>query len=686
MGALSARLIRRQLEPLARLVEGTRRLAQRDFDTPVAIAGNDEFALLGASFNRMADGLRRQFGALETLADIDRLLLRSPGLEPILDTVLPRIAEVLGCRSVSVLLIDPDADDHARAYDHRRDEGRHAAVRRIAADVTALRALLDGTPGISVSAAELRAAPVISASGDSQSQHFRLCALRHDERLSGFLCIGFDAEPGAEAATPVRADDFADRLSVVLTNLERTDRLYEQANFDPLTGLANRQMFRDELGTRLADPRANGALLYIDLDHFKNVNDSGGHSVGDELLCVVARRLQGCVETGDMVARLGGDEFAVVTAGSVDGGAARTMAQRLLLAVREPLLLSGREYRVEASIGITLFPGDGRSIETLLKCSDIAMYRAKESGRGQAVFFEPAMQERMEARARLESGLYRTLERGEFALHYQPIVDVGGGEAHGVEALLRWPRSDGGSSYSPAAFVPVAEESGLIVAIGAWVLRSACTQFAQWRAQGAPVRFVSVNVSVRQLRDAGLYEQVVATLTRCGMQPGELHLEITEGVLADGERVAANLARLAELGVHLALDDFGTGFSSLSYLRRFPIHSVKIDRSFITGIPQEVGACRLAESIIAMSSAIEKQVVAEGVETEEQMRFLQSAGCHFIQGFLLGRPMEATDIPGFLQRLERLRASASDPELEETARMRRAELSPRKKKKSSAAS
>jgi EAL domain-containing protein (putative c-di-GMP-specific phosphodiesterase class I) len=279
------------------------------------------------------------------------------------------------------------------------------------------------------------------------------------------------------------------------------------------------------------------------------------------------------------------------------------------------------------------------------------MYRAKESGRGQAVFFEPEMQERMQARASLETGLYRALEREEFKLLYQPIVDSGARKMPGVEALIRWPSAPDGHGDSPAAFVPVAEESDLIVGVGEWVLRTACRQFNAWRLDDVDLKYVSVNVSARQLRQANFVELVLSTLKTCNMRPEELHLEITEGVLADGPAIARTLDELAVHGVHLALDDFGTGYSSLSYLRNFPIHSVKIDRSFITEIPRSPAACRLVESIIAMTAVLEKHVVAEGVETEAQLRFLQEAGCGSIQGYLFGRPMEAVDIPGFARRI-----------------------------------
>ncbi len=650
---LSLRLIRRQLRPLELLVDATQKVSRLEFTETVELVGTDEFADLARSFNGMTEHLRMQFSALEALSGIDRMLLHSHGLEPILDSVLPRIAEILNCRSVSVLLSSVDAVDQGRSYDYLRNRDQRLPVRRLTTEITTLRLATAGNASIEIQASDMRVRTFLAPLIEAGAQRFRICALREGERICGFLGVGYAEMPDAACAAVVRIEDFADRMSVVLANLERTERLYEQAHFDPLTQLPNRQHFRDKLNQHLARSSTHdepGALLYIDLDHFKRINDTAGHTTGDDLLCAVARRLETCFEAADLVARLGGDEFAAIIQHAGDGDLARQVAQRVLERLRTPLTISGREYRIEASVGITLFPADGRTIEDLLKNSDIAMYRAKECGRGQAVFFELEMQERMQARANLESGLHRALEREEFTLLFQPIFESGKRQMAGVEALIRWPSGPGEDERLPSAFVPVAEESDLIVSVGEWVLRNACRQFEAWRLAHHPVGYVSVNVSARQLRQAGFVELVLDALRTSGMKPGELRLEITEGALAEGPTIARTIGELAAHGVHLALDDFGTGYSSLSYLRNFPIHSVKIDRSFITEIPRNTAACRLVESIIAMTTVLEKHVVAEGVETEAQLQFLQTAGCGSIQGFLLARPMEGADIPGFIQR------------------------------------
>jgi predicted signal transduction protein with EAL and GGDEF domain len=327
------------------------------------------------------------------------------------------------------------------------------------------------------------------------------------------------------------------------------------------------------------------------------------------------------------------------------------LAERIIASLQQPIAVNGRQHLVSASVGMTVFPADGTKLEDLLKAGDIAMYHAKEAGRGCAVFYQNEMQQTLIERMKLESGMQRAFMRNDFALHYQPIVQESSGGTLAVEALLRWPGSDQSPYVSPSVFVPVAEENGLIVKLGEWILRTACAQFNGWRSEGVKLEYVSINVSARQLREPTCVLSLLSALAECGMRTDELQLEVTESVLANGPEVERTLRDLAAHGVRLALDDFGTGYSSLSYLRKYPIRTVKIDRSFILGLPHDVAARRLAESIIVMCNVLEKDVIAEGVESDEQRQFLRRAGCTTLQGYLLGRPMEAADIPGFVRRL-----------------------------------
>jgi diguanylate cyclase (GGDEF)-like protein len=666
---LSMTSIRRQMRPLDLLTQATKRLAHRDFEAFRGMSWNDEFGDLARSFDAMSGKLKVQFSALETLADVDRLLLRTPELELILGTLLPRIASVLRCQSVSVLLFDPDSEEHARAYDYYTSEPEQQPVRRIATNVTALKAVCDhALPAIDAAAAAQLScfAPIAT----QKIKAIRLQALRHDGHCAGALCIGYATDTLDLEDSGIGAADFADRLSLILANLEQSASLHRQANFDSLTGLQNRWLFSDRVRAAVAgaeERRGLGCLLYLDLDHFKRVNDTAGHTAGDGLLRIVAERLTECVGEGHGIARLGGDEFAVLLPSIAEPDNARQLAERIIVNLQRPILVDGREHRVSASIGMTVFPADGTKIEELLKAGDIAMYQAKDMGRGRAVFFQEQMQQQLLERLTLESDLRRALEHREFKLHYQPIVSQTAGGTLGVEALVRWPRADRGDWIPPAVFIPLAEENGVIVKLGEWILRHACQQFAQWRAEDLKLDYISVNVSVRQLREPDYLATLTAALNDSGMQAKELQIEITESVLAQGAELERILLDIAAHGVRLALDDFGTGYSSLSYLRAYPIHIVKIDRSFIQGLPQDPAACRLAESIIAMCAALGKNVVAEGVETEAQLQFLHRAGCSTIQGYLLGRPMEAADIPGFVRRLRSAAKGATPDAMDATS-------------------
>jgi diguanylate cyclase (GGDEF)-like protein len=661
---LSMTTIRRQLRPLGLLTQATKRVAQRDFDGFEEMSWNDEFGDLARSFSAMSGKLKMQFSALETLSEVDRLLLHTPELELILDTLLPRMAGVLHCDGVSVLLFDPDSDEHARAYDYYVSQTEQLPVRRIATDIAALRTACEQPSLPLIDAAAAVQLSYLAPIAPQGIKAIRLHALKHDGRCAGVLCIGYASDTVGLQDAGVGAADFADRLSLILANLKQSESLHRQANFDSLTGLQNRHLFSDRIRAAIAaaeERQELGGLLYLDLDHFKHVNDTAGHTAGDGLLRIVGERLVECVGEGQSIGRLGGDEFAVLLPSIAGPDSARQIAEGIIASLQRPIVVDGREYLISASIGMTVFPSDGSKPEELLRASDIAMYQAKDAGRGRAVFFQAEMQRKLVERLKLESGMHRALQRHDFTLHYQPIVDEAAGGALGVEALVRWPGGDQAPWVPPAVFVPVAEENGLIVKLGDWILRSACEQFARWRSEGLRLDYVSVNVSVRQLREPDFVAKLIAALKDSGMQGKDLQVEITESVLAHGAELERTLGNITAQGVRLALDDFGTGYSSLSYLRAYPIHTVKIDRSFVQGLPRDPAACRLAESIIVMCAVLGKNVVAEGVETEAQQQFLRRAGCTAIQGYLLGRPMEAADIPGFARRL-RSTARTATPE------------------------
>jgi diguanylate cyclase (GGDEF)-like protein len=462
------------------------------------------------------------------------------------------------------------------------------------------------------------------------------------------LIVGYHAEPARDPAVADYGAAFAERLRAALSNSARDERLYRQAHYDPLTQLPNRALFRDRLAQELAAAASGltrGALMYVDLDHFKRVNDTLGHSAGDQLLSIVAHRLKACTKEGDTVARLGGDEFTVLLRNVGDAETARQIAERAVRSLALPANLGGRDYQMRASVGVTLFPDDGTELEDVIRQADLAMYRAKAQGRGRAIFFEGDMKERRPSFT--DSGLHRALRRREFGLYYQPQFSLADGRLCGVEALLRWQTRYDGIKL-PAEFIPAAEHSGLITDIGGFVLDSACSQYSEWARAGIAPRSFSVNVSVQQLNDPNFVKMVQNALHQHGITPGCLELELVESVLADSE-VEEPLAAIAQLGVRLALDDFGTGYSSLNYLRRYPVHTVKLDRSFLDEVPQNDSAGALVESMITMAHTLGKRVTAEGVESGAQLEFLRARGCEAAQGFYLARPMSAAALTEILE-------------------------------------
>gem|GEM_PF-2684339 len=514
----------------------------------------------------------------------------------------------------------------------------------------------------------------------------RLFSYRHVGEYPVFAMVGLDLDWLLAAWRSLTAVIVAMALSatVLLTGLAvylirqsyrdvraarlKTVEITHSAEHDFLTGLPNRMLLYDRVGQAIAlaqRHKKHAAVLFLDLDGFKHINDSLGHGVGDRLLQSIAKRLVACVRGSDTVCRQGGDEFVVllseveesedaaIAAGRIVQALAgthsidqhdvhvdvATAAGRMLQAVAEPHSVDHHDLHVTASIGVSVYPDDGLDAETLIKNADTAMYQAKESGRHSYRFFEPDMNVRAVERQSIEEDLRRALERQEFALHYQPIIDLTTGEIIGAEALIRWMHPTRGM-ISPLQFIPVAEDCGLIVPIGAWVLREACAQAKTWIDAGLPKMFISVNASAIELRSETFLKNLFATLSETGLEPTSLVLELTESVLMKHAEAAASILKaLRERGVKVALDDFGTGYSSLSYLRKFPLDTIKIDQSFVRQIGTADEDTAIVTAVIAMARSLKRRVIAEGVETLEELTFLRAHHCDAAQGYYFSRPV-----------------------------------------------
>jgi diguanylate cyclase (GGDEF)-like protein/PAS domain S-box-containing protein len=431
------------------------------------------------------------------------------------------------------------------------------------------------------------------------------------------------------------------------------ERINYLAYYDELTGLPNRSLFKDRLTQAFIEANRRHRLvgiMFMDIDHFKVVNDTLGHEAGDQLLQAAARRLTDCFRPGDTVARFGGDEFgvALTDVGHVDD--VIQVAQHVVDSFNDPFDILGHELFVAFSIGITFYPFDDRNIEHLLRDADSAMYAAKAAGRNCYHFYAASMTEAATQYLALQTGLRRALEKNEFILHYQPQLDYESERITGVEALIRWQDPDKGM-IPPLEFIGIAEETGLIVPTGDWVLRAACLQAKAWQTQGHPPIRMAVNLSARQFKDPLFPQRVLAILNETGLEPKYLELEVTESILVDGlESVSEMLQSFKQAGITISLDDFGTGYSSLSYLKRFPIDKLKIDQSFVRDVLTDFNDASLVRAIIAMARALRLRVIAEGVETQEAMDFLHAEGCDEMQGYHVARPMPATQVAEFILR------------------------------------
>ena len=424
------------------------------------------------------------------------------------------------------------------------------------------------------------------------------------------------------------------------------------AQHDAVTNLPNRLVLNDRISQAISLARRRKtatAVVFLDLDRFKYINDSLGHAIGDGLLQSISVRLVASVRDSDTVTRQGGDEFVILLTEIANSQDAAKSAKRILLSLTAPHVIGGHELHIDGSIGISVYPVDGEDAETLVQNAETAMYHAKETGRNNFQYFTAEMNAKVVARQSLEASLRRALEREEFLLHYQPKVDLNTGEITSVEALIRWQHPDRGL-VSPAEFVPIAEDSGLIVPIGRWVLREACRQSRAWQDAGLPPIPTAVNVSSVEFRKTDFVESVQTILRETGLEARYLELELTEGVLMDDAKFTASvLQELKGMGIRLAADDFGTGYSSLSYLREFPIDILKIDRSFINQITADCDGSTIVDAIISMGKSLKHVVVAEGIETEEQRAYLQAHHCQEGQGYLFSRPLPVAQFAALLQ-------------------------------------
>jgi len=647
VGALTLKMLSQSLTPLQQLILAARQLTAGNLAARVRIRTGDEFESLADAFNTMAGRVGSQISTLEAMAEIDRLILSNVRLEDIAENILGHVKELTGVEAVAMIARKKETPYQARMMSVFRDEFFHDDV-SLPTDVgnqwyQPRQVILDD---ISDDLAPYK------QRFDTFGQHYvMLIPVVLDVDLKGLLLLGSRRSIDAGNHTIKSCIDLAGRLAVALSSVAREEALYRKAHYDDLTGLPNRQLLQDRLQQRLMQARREkqpGALLFLDLDRFKQINDIYGHAVGDNVLVQAAERIVNEVRDADTVARLGGDEFVVVLSNVADGARVRSTANRLLARLSESFSAGGVEHFVAASIGIAMYPDDGDSAETLLKNADSAMYRAKDAGRGRFEFFSESLNAESHRKIGLEKDLRVAFHNAELELYYQPQFEFSTGNISGAEALLRWKHTQDGA-ISPSEFVPLAEASSLIVDIGRWVLRRSCSDLAQLLSQGLHPGPMSINVSARQLRDAGFVNDVLSALHDHDIHPGYLQLEVTETTVAENKDTAIGILNsLRAHGVRVAIDDFGTGYSSLSYLQQMPFDVIKIDMSFVKLIGVDDASDNICRTIIRMAHELDKEVIAEGVETEQQRRFLTANKCDFGQGYSYAKPMSPGEFLAFI--------------------------------------
>ncbi len=629
--------IRKTMQPIDGLMDGIQRIARRDHTQSIAETGPIEFARLANSINKMSSKINSQISTLSSFSEIDRILLSKKDLSAVCQLLIRLLVDQQQLLQATVVLLNNK--DHRDAEIYRNIPGEalveESRWRLTDDDLTRLNTIWSATP---IETASLPAAFRISCESEYLSAVYPITI---NSLPRAFLVVSI-SDGETDPSTTELIDGCLERLALALETIDRTHKLEFHASRDELTELANKRLLGERLQEALIDidsAKSEGALLYIDLDFFKSVNDIAGHIVGDRALAIVGHRIERIFSAGSTVARIGGDEFVVLIPCTSTDIMAAEAADEIIRALSHPIAIAGVAHQLGASIGIAKIPADGKDLEELLFKADLAMYEAKKAGRNNWKYYQSEMKAVVQARVSFESELRRAVERNEFRLYVQPQMNIRTGRVIGGEVLLRWFHKDRGP-ISPVEFIPVAEETGLIIPLGEWVLLESARMLTQWQDADLAIEKLAVNVSLKQFMNSSFKKSVEKAISISGEYSSALEIEITESLFAtDACKTIEICEWIKNRGLSIAIDDFGTGYSSLSYLNMLPFDTLKIDRLFIEQIDSDPPETKIIEMILDLGKHLSKNIVAEGVSSQTQLQFLQGRQCQLVQGFLIAEPV-----------------------------------------------
>lgn len=648
IGLLSLTQIRRTMVPLERLIDSTRKVALGNFET-VKVDDKSEFSELANAFNNMSSDIKRKLNTLQVLADVDKKMVAKLDVDHLVEQISQRILHLKPQVYVQVFRIVEctETEAHGLANIAYKDVESHFPLSIPLREITALSELTLGKFG--QLGTHLVYQQEIAKLG---AKYLWVLPIFWQGSICALLTIGSQTELNAADNDWDEIRDLSNRIGIAISAQKREEQLLIQAHHDQLTGLPNRILLDDRLQQAIEHSQRTQLptwVVFLDLDRFKFINDSMGHQLGDQVLIQVAKRLQNTVREMDTVARFGGDEFIIILQNHSSEESVMGVLQRIIASIAQPLNINNLELNMTCSVGVAVYPNDGDTVGTLIQHADIAMYRAKELGKNNFQFFTEALNKKVADRIYMENLLRHALDKNELILHYQPKVNLQTMQVVGMEALIRWESPEFGF-VSPVKFIHLAEETGLILPIGEWVIKTACAQAVAWQKAGYGKLLMSVNLSARQFGQANLLDSIKNILAETGLEAQCLELELTESMVMN--ELATSLKLLHEikaLGIKISIDDFGTGYSSLSYLKQLPLDTLKIDKSFTDDIKHHTDRAPIVQTIISLAKNLNLKIVAEGVESQEQVLYLQAHSCDEMQGYYFSKPRLAIDIEPMLK-------------------------------------